>query len=183
MDVNSSPQRLKFIILSLKTNGLRFAKIVGVSQPFISSILSGRSKISRSLLEKISKHYPEINTHWLLTGEGSAFIEPDQVGVKTELKFPDHPPAVQVNFLNDQDLRQNLAQNLNFIVTTFNLKKIDLFRHLMAEVSKQTITNYFNGSSQMPLSALIALEDFTGVAIKTLLTKKITSNDLESLKI
>lgn len=123
MDVTSSPQRLKFIIEALKTNGLKFAKSVGVSQPFISSILSGRSKISRALLEKISKHYPEINTHWLLTGEGSAFLEPDQVGQKKEMVEHIHPNAVELHFLKDSDLRKTLAQNLNFIVLSYQVKK------------------------------------------------------------
>lgn len=182
MENNSSPQRLNFIIRSLKTSGLGFSKAVGVSQPFIAAILKGRAKLSRALLEKINKTYPEVNTHWVLTGEGKAFFEPGGIGEIVEVLAKDPPTFPDILFLNDLDLRKTLAYNLDTLIITLNVKKKDLFAYLIEDVSKQAITTYFNGTSQMPLSALIRLETLTGIPIKELLTRQITSKDLENIK-
>lgn len=45
-------------------------------------------------------------------------------------------------------------------------------------MSKQTVTNYFNGSSQVPLFALVRLEKITGVGLAEWLTRSIGSGEL-----
>lgn len=50
----------------------RFADMVGVSSGFVNNI---RTSIQPKTLLKISEHFPDLNTGWLLTGNGSMLNE------------------------------------------------------------------------------------------------------------
>lgn len=60
-------KRLKDFIKTLKMGEGAFEKKVGLSNGLISNIGDG---IRTATLNKIKEHYPELNTTWLLTGEG-----------------------------------------------------------------------------------------------------------------
>jgi len=62
--------RLEDFVNSLKINGKRFAKEVGVSQSLVSSTLSGSKPITRIFVKKITSRYPEFSESWLYTGDG-----------------------------------------------------------------------------------------------------------------
>lgn len=47
-----------------------FADEIGVQRPAISHILSGRNRASLDVVIKILKAFSQIDSHWLLTGEG-----------------------------------------------------------------------------------------------------------------
>lgn len=47
-----------------------FAGRLGIARSQFSEILSGKRKVSKSLVNKIHNLFPDINTSWLLTGEG-----------------------------------------------------------------------------------------------------------------
>ncbi len=54
-------------------NVSEFSKIVGVSNGYFAKQKSKEASVGSKILEKIVKTYPEINTTWLLTGEGEIF--------------------------------------------------------------------------------------------------------------
>lgn len=51
-----------------------FADKIGVSRASISSIKTGRTQPTLSLVEKIKQRFPEIDINWLILGEGDAPI-------------------------------------------------------------------------------------------------------------
>lgn len=66
--------RLKQLIKALNLNQPSFAKSLGMTQPNISRMISGRSSISVEILNRITDRYKQVNLHWLLTGEGVMFL-------------------------------------------------------------------------------------------------------------
>lgn len=61
------------ILLVLKVKNLtasKFADEIGVQRSSISHILSGRNLPSLDFVQKVLKTYPEINSDWLLNGNG-----------------------------------------------------------------------------------------------------------------
>lgn len=63
-------ERLLQVIDKLGITKAQFEKNVGLSNGFVDK--SG-DNTRKSSLEKISNIYPEINTNWILTGEGKMF--------------------------------------------------------------------------------------------------------------
>jgi DNA-binding XRE family transcriptional regulator len=49
-----------------------FADKIGVSRASISSIKTGRTQPTLSLVEKIKHHFPDVDINWLIFGEGDA---------------------------------------------------------------------------------------------------------------
>lgn len=50
-----------------------FSKAVGVSNGYFAKQKANNANVGSRILEKIVRKYPEINTSWLLTGEGEIF--------------------------------------------------------------------------------------------------------------
>lgn len=77
MDIQSPiAQRLAAFIKYTKLSPTAFARSIGVGQPAISLILTGRRKgISVEMLEKITKCNAELNPEWLLYGRGDMLRE------------------------------------------------------------------------------------------------------------
>jgi transcriptional regulator with XRE-family HTH domain len=67
-------QRLKFLMESLNLKVRTFAGVLDVSETNIRNYLNRDSKPSSDVLERIVRHYPEVNTLWLITGEGEPFL-------------------------------------------------------------------------------------------------------------
>ena len=68
-------QRLKELIKALNINQSDFAKRLGMAQPNISRVLSGKNQVSIEVVNRISNVYAQVNLHWLLTGEGEMLFE------------------------------------------------------------------------------------------------------------
>ena len=51
----------------------RFAEIVGVQRSGVSHILSGRNNPSLDFIRKILDNFPDLNSEWLITGNGEMF--------------------------------------------------------------------------------------------------------------
>lgn len=63
--------RLKFYLDSRQISVTQFADECGIPRPTGSQLLAGRNKkVSNEIIEKIHAAYPELNTVWLLFGEG-----------------------------------------------------------------------------------------------------------------
>lgn len=60
-------QRLKDFLTYMKLSEGAFEKKVDVSKGYVSNVKGG---IGSTTLLKISKHFPELNTKWLINGEG-----------------------------------------------------------------------------------------------------------------
>lgn len=72
---NSINRRVQVLIDALRKNNNSFAKSIDKTSTTINNITNGRSKPSFELLEAICEVYPQVNTSWLLLGEGSMFNE------------------------------------------------------------------------------------------------------------
>lgn len=161
--MQNQAERLKALIKSLKTNQLQISKRIGVQYTQTNSIANGRNKISRGYLEKLLSAYPKINSHWLLTGEGSMYQ--DYNNTSTDILEEPKNEYIQksifgVQLVDDTPLRQQLGSNISRLIRSWGMKKIEFFPMLIPGVQKQTITNYVNGSSQPPLFALVHLEPY-----------------------
>lgn len=70
----------------LKTKGIgqsKFEKQVGLSNGFVSNI---GDSIRSTSLNKIKVHFPDINTSWLLTGEGDMIIQNNKIKFNAPLE-------------------------------------------------------------------------------------------------
>jgi hypothetical protein len=57
-------------------NQARMADELDVSPPVISRVLSGKQPPTGKLLAALLRRHPEVNLHWLLSGQGEPFVEP-----------------------------------------------------------------------------------------------------------
>lgn len=55
----------------------KFAESIGVSSGYVNNI---RKSIQPDKIFSISKKYPDLNTGWLLTGEGTMLRKPQSIG-------------------------------------------------------------------------------------------------------
>ncbi len=63
-------ERLKLVQEYFKLNQTNMAKSLGVSRSYLSEVLAGRGKPSLEMIVGIASDFSQINTDWLLTGEG-----------------------------------------------------------------------------------------------------------------
>ena len=66
--------RIFTFIESLQLTPTGFADTIGVSRASISSIKTGRTQPTLSLIEKIKQRFPNVDINWLILGEGDAPI-------------------------------------------------------------------------------------------------------------
>lgn len=66
--------RIFTFIESQQLTPTEFADKIGVSRASISSIKTGRTQPTLSLVEKIKQHYPDIDVEWLIFGKGNALV-------------------------------------------------------------------------------------------------------------
>lgn len=63
-------QRIEFLINELGISAKQFADKLSTSGSRISNITTGRNKPDSEILSSIAKKFTNVNSHWLLTGEG-----------------------------------------------------------------------------------------------------------------
>ena len=78
-------ERLNLIIKYLNLTPASFAASINVSQTLIHYYTKGRTP-SLEVVQRIVKKYPEIDCHWLITGEGEMLLSNVQ-DVKTSYNF------------------------------------------------------------------------------------------------
>ena len=71
-------ERFKEFIAYKRLTQRRFQASIGVSSAYINSITDG---IGADVLRKVSIEYPELNTDWLLTGEGEMLNSAPSSGI------------------------------------------------------------------------------------------------------
>lgn len=68
-------QRFEALIQALKMNNNSFAVSIGKTPSMIKFIIDSKSKPGWEVIEEIGKKYPQVNSNWLLRGEGEMFIK------------------------------------------------------------------------------------------------------------
>ncbi len=176
--------RLKFLINALKTNQLQLSKKIGVPYSQTNSIFHGKAGFSSGYVKKLSAKFKNVNTHWLLTGDGEVFLTESSQREILVLKEPDLDYQKSINPVpiithgDDAELRKTLSENLKTLADRWEMKKNELFGLLMPGVQKQTVTNYMKGTSAPPLWVLIHLERITGIGLTVWLTRAMRPEEL-----
>ena len=68
-----------------------FASFIEISPATLSSIFNGRTRATLNLVDAIKAKIPEINTDWLLFGEGEMFKETSSQGSVATPPTPSEP--------------------------------------------------------------------------------------------
>jgi len=71
---NTIYQRVNDILDKKNLSANALSKILDMPQVTVNNYVSGKRKISFELIERIAQAFPDINTQWLLSGEGEMFI-------------------------------------------------------------------------------------------------------------
>jgi phage repressor protein C with HTH and peptisase S24 domain len=83
----SQNQRITQLLSSLKKSSIKtekeFGEIIGEDKKGISDLKHGRKKLRVEHIEAIKQAFPEINTTWLLSGEGSMYHGQEQDNLVT----------------------------------------------------------------------------------------------------
>ena len=80
--------RIFTFIESQQLTPTEFADKIGASRASISSIKTGRTQPTLTLVEKIKQHFPDIDVNWLIFGTGEAPVEVIKEEVKEENVLP-----------------------------------------------------------------------------------------------
>lgn len=67
--------RLNQLITALGVSKNQFSKQIGTSSAMISKITGQKVNFGIEIIEKIIKAYPQVNSHWILTGVGTMWRE------------------------------------------------------------------------------------------------------------
>jgi transcriptional regulator with XRE-family HTH domain len=90
-------QRLKFLMEALNLKVRTFANALDVSETNIRNYTVRDSKPSADILERIVRQYPQINTHWLITGEGEPLLTPVPSDQSVTTNVKKNSGAIQTN--------------------------------------------------------------------------------------
>ncbi len=63
-------ERIKTIMEQNSLSAAQFADKIGVARSGLSHVLSGRNKASLDYIVKILKEFPQIDSNWLISGQG-----------------------------------------------------------------------------------------------------------------
>ena len=132
----SMKQRLMRFIKSEKISQGKFERMCGMSNGYLCNI---KQSIGSSKILSISKAFPQLNTEWLLTGEGSMLNEGyttfDPVGVAT----PTAPNLEnEIKILQTQlELKDKLIDSLQAEVNTLK----DMNKQLLQAITKSIESN------------------------------------------
>ncbi len=79
--------RFKEFLSWSKYKQTQFAELAGVSQSSLSEMLAGKRRLNVEVLYAITHEFPEINLHWMLTGEGNMQDKTEQQTERTQNEF------------------------------------------------------------------------------------------------
>jgi transcriptional regulator with XRE-family HTH domain len=96
--------RLGKFIESMDFSQNEFAKSVGISSPLISQMLNKNSNFGIDTLKKIIDAFPQLNTEWLIKGEGEMILStqsPVSLAGETSVKIPVIQNQKYFDYVND----------------------------------------------------------------------------------
>jgi transcriptional regulator with XRE-family HTH domain len=137
--------RIQEILDKYDLTAAKLADQLNVPRSTISHILSERNKPSLEFIQKVLDNFPEINTRWLVKGEGEIFEKDsnlfysrgsvsennlkEEISQRKTIDFPDENQILPGNIPGDSD-HQNLSKEktkkedaLNADIETIKTKK------------------------------------------------------------
>jgi len=108
--------RLERLIETLNHTQVSMAQFLGVSQGYVSQMVSGSRNISRRVLQNITNEFQNVNVRWLLTGEGEMFTEKKSVGVEE--------PTIPYEPVHEEDLHEEVRRLRRLVGVTALEKEV-----------------------------------------------------------
>lgn len=71
--------RLQQFLSAENITQAQFADTIGVARASVSHILAGRNKPGFDFIQNMSRHYPNLNLEWLISGKGRMYKEGGRV--------------------------------------------------------------------------------------------------------
>ncbi len=126
--------RISEFILFKNLTPAEFADLIGVQRSSVSHVLNGRNNPSFSFIQKMMEAFPEVNSRWLMLGEGRMLgqLKPLEIDVN-EHDDTDAPDL----FTSMSDVKEQKSKK-----QTVELPKIPL----KEEVVKNTVKQISNSS-------------------------------------
>lgn len=136
----SMKQRLMRFIKSEKISQGKFERMCGMSNGYLCNI---KQSIGSSKILSISKAFPQLNTEWLLTGEGSMLNEGYTTFEPVGLATPMSPTAMTETEKEVVLLQAKLEEKEKMItILEDQLKKLnDMHRDLLATFTNVVTAN------------------------------------------
>ena len=100
--MNDISRRIEELIANSVLSYAEFAERIGISSATISHILKGRNKPSLQVITQIKKAFTNVNIDYLITGEGTLYIESEKTGNVTavDTSLPSSFPMEGVRKVN-----------------------------------------------------------------------------------
>lgn len=95
-------ERILKIIKQEQLTSAKFADMIGVPRSSISHVLSGRNNPSLDFVQKVLHSFPNIDTDWLLDGQGTMYKrDPQKILFEDEEDFENEPES-EVDAIEDE---------------------------------------------------------------------------------
>lgn len=123
--------RIRLIQNKTQMSQQDFAKAIGVAPGSLSSVYSGRTEPSTNFIKGIHAAFPDINTNWLVFGEGEMNMTAEESPQNT-LPFPEgeslvggKAPESPTPYAESQKVPENTVKN--FDIKQREVKEIRVF--------------------------------------------------------
>lgn len=103
--MNTLQDRLKQFITSLDLSVLAFENECGMAQGTVNKMTD---KSRQRTLEKIRKHYPQLNMEWLQTGVGEMLNQPPSVDINLDSRLGGHSQMALRDITNIGDAKAQI---------------------------------------------------------------------------
>lgn len=151
--VNDIAHRLKKIIDSSGMNNNSFAKSVGKSYSNIASVLDGKVKPGFDFITAILKQYPQINSAWLITGEGEMLLEAaPKIESRPDNYLQEYLKELEKRFQKLLDQKDKLIESQQYLI-----------EHLEGQLGKPECATE-TGVREHPATAELREEELAQVA-------------------
>ena len=147
--------RIFTFIESQQLTPTEFADKIGVSRASISSIKTGRTQPTLSLVEKIKQHYPDIDIEWLIFGKGNAPVVNNKQQDETSMSLEELKQEIKEELVGDLS-NNNTANEYQAVYIAETPQKteekqpeLNVLNQLMGEMKrsvKKVILLYDDGS-------------------------------------
>jgi transcriptional regulator with XRE-family HTH domain len=101
---------MKQLLKALGVSQKQLAYTIGISPNAISQYASGTRRVTEKTALAVSYHYPNINSRWLLTGEGSMLVDPALPADATDAPYPARRARTTAD-LSPEEIEQIKAEN------------------------------------------------------------------------
>lgn len=125
---------IKELIDALGLSILAFEKKIGVGQSTIQAAIRRQSGLKEDTIQKIIKTFPTVSRHWLMTGEGSMFVNAAKNPVETPAENANNSvTSSDYSPLNEKDMTIHTLAAANRDLAETNRKVVSE----MLELSKE----------------------------------------------